>query len=102
MNWSGFIGGVIRAMGPAIIAWLVARNVTPEIASTLVQYLADAAAAVIALASAAWSIRGKLAKNQVADVIARPEVRSIKLDPELAAATAAAAPKYASKITTTQ
>ena len=96
-----FVGGIIRTLGPVIIAWLVARNVTPDVASTIVQYLSDAAVALIALGSAVWSVRNKLQKNQVADVISRPEVKNIQLDPELAATVKEVAPKFASKITVT-
>ena len=98
-NIATFVGGIIRTLGPVIIAWLVARNITPDVASTIVQYLADAAVAVIALISMIWSVRNKLQKNQVADVISRPEVKNIELTSELAESVKAVAPKFATKIT---
>ena len=97
---SGFVGGVIRALGPVIVAWLVARHITPEDASNLVQYLADGAVAIVALGSALWSIIKNRQHNKVADMIAQPEIKSIEMSSALAESVSAAAPKYAHKITT--
>jgi hypothetical protein len=101
MNWADIVNGILRAVTPAIIAWLVARNLTEEVAGNLVRYAADTIVALITLASATWSVRKNLVKNQVANVIARDDVMKVELAPELAATVKAAAPKYAGKVTTT-
>ena len=99
MNWTELIKGALRVITPAIVAWLVARNITPDVAGDIVRYGSDLLVAILTFAAAAWSVRKNLVKNQVARVIERDDVKYIELTPELAEVVKNIAPKYANKIT---
>lgn len=94
------IAGVIRAVAPAIIAWLVAKGLTPDVAGQIMSYTADAVAAIVTLGSALWSIRSNLFKHKTVDILSDDSVKKIIVTQATAAELRKTAPELSDKIKT--
>lgn len=96
------VGGLLRTFTPAIVAWLAAKGWFGgmEGASAAWAIAVDVIPIVVTGIAGILSIRSNLLKNQVAQIAARPEVKSIVLEPaEAVAARAASSVDTAHKVT---
>ena len=79
MNFD-IITGLIRALTPIFVAWLVKRGLTPDDAGNLVTYGGDALIALVTVGAAIWTTKRNMEKGQIAKTAALPGVKSIEVN----------------------